>query len=306
MGNMGDWILSAAMTRREGEHLCRGGAPLNHFTGQDTPWNIHMRSAAKPEAYFRRKGKEEEHGSAGKPVNLAALHWRYPHAGVADLPSKLTATQLKGRFQDEEVAEDTQESRTYRRPISFREPDFVQQEKTTLSPAQAGTALHLFMQLCDPERAATRQGAREELSRLTALGCMTELQAKSCQGGKQAVEFFQSDLGQRARAQQMEREFKFSLLAEGGTYYGPEAQGEQVLLQGVIDLWFRELEGITVVDFKTDHIRKGEEAQRAETYRRQLEVYTAALEEITGLPVAHRYLWFFQTGTAVELTERHS
>jgi hypothetical protein len=30
-------------------------------------------------------------------------------------------------------------------------------------------------------------------------------------------------------------------------------------------------------------------------------VYTAALEQITGLTVAHRYLWFFHIDEAIEL-----
>ena len=294
MGNMGDWVLSAAMTRVEGECLRREGQPLNQYLGPDDPWEIRVVDGRRPERWFRRK-KEAEEGHQ-EPPGLENLNWRYPWAALSEIPSKLTATQLKGRFQDEEAAEDTAVAR---RPITFRRPDFTEEERP-LTPAEAGTALHLFMQLCDPERATTIQGAREELARLVEKGCLTPAQGKACDV-RRAADFFRSELGRQAREQGMEREFKFSMLSDAAQYYGKGAKGEQVLLQGVIDLWFCTLEGITVVDFKTDRISKGQEEQRAEEYRRQLEVYTTALERITGMPVAHRYLWFFQTGAAVEL-----
>ncbi len=294
MNSMGDWVLSAAMTRWEGACLCLDGEPLNHYNGNDTPWSIHLLDGCRPERYFRRKKPTEQGAEPGEDA-LEHLYWSYPHSALADIPSKLTATQLKGRFRDEETAEDAAPAP---RPVTFRRPEFTQTE--TLTPAERGTALHLFLQLCDPEKAATYQGAREELARLQASGCMTEAQARAC-SVKKVTEFFRSDLGRQARALGMEREFKFSILSDAAQYYGPDGAGEQVLLQGVVDLWFRTLEGITVVDFKTDHIAPGEEPVRAEQYRQQMEAYTAALEKITGVPVAHRYLWFFQTGGPFEL-----
>jgi ATP-dependent exoDNAse (exonuclease V) beta subunit len=51
------------------------------------------------------------------------------------------------------------------------------------------------------------------------------------------------------------------------------------LLEGVVDLAFREAEGWTVVDFKTD-ASPGDQAHYAE----QLRLYCAAIEEATGQP----------------------
>ena len=59
----------------------------------------------------------------------------------------------------------------------------------------------------------------------------------------------------------MHREFKFSILMPAADY-GPGLEGEEVLLQGVVDCWFDGLEGITVLDFKSDRIRPGGEAAR--------------------------------------------
>ncbi len=56
-----------------------------------------------------------------------------------------------------------------------------------------------------------------------------------------------------------------------------------------------------MVDFKTDRVRGGALAARAEEYRPQLEAYARALAEITGKPVARRVLWFFSERRAVEV-----
>lgn len=64
---------------------------------------------------------------------------------------------------------------------------------------------------------------------------------------------------------------------------------------------FETLEGITVVDFKTDRVDRRSVAARAEEYRPQLAAYSRALEEITGKPVIRRCLWFFALDQAVDV-----
>ena len=97
-----------------------------------------------------------------------------------------------------------------------------------------------------------------------------------------------------------QREFKFSLLVPAWEYY-PQAKEESILLQGVVDAWFEEEDGITVIDFKSDRVSPGGERAGAEVHREQLEAYSRALEAILERPVRRRILWFFATDTAVEL-----
>jgi ATP-dependent helicase/nuclease subunit A len=59
---------------------------------------------------------------------------------------------------------------------------------------------------------------------------------------------------------------------------------------------------LTVVDFKTDHVRTGEEiAQRADHYRTQLEAYSRALERVLEKKVVRRALYFLTPGTTIEV-----
>ena len=115
------------------------------------------------------------------------------------------------------------------------------------------------------------------------------------------LRFFASELGRRVLlAKTVKREFKFSVLMDAGDYF-PEAAGEKILLQGVTDCCLIGEDSVTVIDFKTDRIPPGGEAQRAEHYRGQLEGYAAALSRILEKPVREKILYFFATDTAVTL-----
>ena len=114
--------------------------------------------------------------------------------------------------------------------------------------------------------------------------------------------FFCSPLGREAvAAADLRREFKFSLLTSAALLDPELPEEEQVLLQGVIDCCFTGPQGLTVVDFKTDRVKPGEEKLHSERYRTQIEVYSDALSRITGTPVARRVLWYFATNTPVRL-----
>ena len=74
---------------------------------------------------------------------------------------------------------------------------------------------------------------------------------------------------------------------------------EEVLLQGIIDAFIVEEDGIILVDYKTDRV--GNAAELVERYRKQMELYSAALEAIIGIKVKRRVLYSFALGKEVEL-----
>ena len=69
----------------------------------------------------------------------------------------------------------------------------------------------------------------------------------------------------------------------------------------MIDAWFDDGTGVTVLDFKSDRIRPGGEKGAAERHRPQIEAYSQALERILKRTVKRKVLWFFATDTAEEL-----
>ena len=96
----------------------------------------------------------------------------------------------------------------------------------------------------------------------------------------------------------LRREFKFSILVPAADYYPQAGAEEQVLLQGVVDCCFETLEGITVVDFKTDRVDRSLCSGPGErSTGPQLAAYSRALEEITGKPVIRQVPVVFRPGS---------
>ncbi|MCD8007990.1 MAG: helicase-exonuclease AddAB subunit AddA, partial [Clostridiales bacterium] len=125
------------------------------------------------------------------------------------------------------------------------------QARRRLTAAQAASASHAGMEHIDLNRADTAQGVRQELERLTAGGWLSPEQTKAV-NPSHVVQFWASPLGREAAASpQLRREFKFSILAPAGRFYPTAGEGEEVLLQGVVDCCFTGPEGFTVVDFKS-------------------------------------------------------
>lgn len=300
--SMAGWILPAAMARPDGAPLrSAAGVPLEEYGGDPGPaWDMAVvdgRGLAGPER-VRRDAPAAPKPEGEPEVAPQALFFRYPHRAAADLPSKLTATELKGRQLDREAAEDAPQP--FRKHV-FHRPRFAALARG-LTAAERGTALHLAMQHIRFHRTGSPEAVAAELSRMEKTGLLTPGQAKAASPEKIAA-LFASPLGARLRAAgALHREFKFSILVPAEDYF-PEAAGETVLLQGVVDCWLEEPEGLAVVDFKTDRIAPGQEAERAQVYRNQLEAYGRALGELTGKPVIEKLLYFFETDTAVALEE---
>ena len=69
--------------------------------------------------------------------------------------------------------------------------------------------------------------------------------------------------------------------------------GQQLMIQGIIDVYFEEEDGLVLLDYKTDYIPDGGEEIFTERYGTQLALYEKALERITRRPVKECYLYSF-------------
>jgi ATP-dependent helicase/nuclease subunit A len=75
-----------------------------------------------------------------------------------------------------------------------------------------------------------------------------------------------------------------------------------LLIQGVIDCFFEEEGQWVLVDYKTDYVNSVQRLQElAQQYRVQMDLYTEALEQITGKPVKERILYFLSANQAINV-----
>ena len=160
-----------------------------------------------------------------------------------------------------------------------------------MTAAEKGTAIHMAMQLIDFARCGSLDEIRAEIERMKTMRLLSKAQAASIDPAR-LMAFFNSELGKRVLAvENIRREFKFSVLLPTELVYG-RGEGE-VLLQGVIDLFFEEPDGIVLVDFKSDRVTAATRTARAEEYAGQLNAYAEALSRITGKPIKEKRLFFF-------------
>lgn len=299
--NVGAWIFLHVLTRPEAEGLrSMANLPDIQFPHTGPAWEIHWIDGQSLNEVQVSEGSVADLPGEEQDTEelIRRLGWEYPHRIATDVPSKLTATQIKGRALDHEIMEDAAILPSRKnRPIT--RPNFIAQERG-LTPTQQGTALHLAMQYLSMKKDHTLQTVTEELDQLVENGFLTPLQRQYISPARLTA-FWTSEIGQEmTSAEKSGREFKFSVLVPAGDYY-PNIKREEILLQGVIDAWYETLDGIIVLDFKTDKVSPGKERAKAEEYRNQLEAYQRALSEILKQPVTKCILWFFATDTPVEL-----
>ena len=290
----GDWLLLTLLNTFQASELHGfAGVRPSELTEAPAGVTVHLHRIGGEETEEAASPAEEDaRESPDTTPDTASLGFVYGHRAATVTPSKVTATQLKGRAIDEEIAEGTLPRR---RECAPERPRFLQ-EKRGLTGAERGTAMHLVMQFLPLDTAAVA----EVIDGLRRRRLLTPEQAAALDVPA-LVRFLASPLAERIRnAPRLWREYRFALLTDAGIYDG-DAAGEEMLLQGVADCVFETESGLAVVDFKTDRVQTAEVQRRAEVYRAQLDAYAGALSRILERPVTERILYFFACGEEISL-----
>ena len=118
--------------------------------------------------------------------------------------------------------------------------------------------------------------------------------------------FLSSSLGEcfkkAYREKRLFREKHFMRALPYHSLFPERAEEDEVLLQGIIDAFIVEDDGIILVDYKTDRVKSEEELR--ERYQKQIMLYSDALEAILGKKVKRRVLYSFYLGKEVEILPR--
>ena len=286
----GEWVLQSALRRAEAGALFALGERPAQIHISEIPWLIRVNTA---EADLEEEPAEEEQQveSTVEPAKLErvarSLGFQYRYLSATQTPSKITATQLKGREKDEEAAENTIPDRDH--VHSWRRPSFVSAKH---SGKDYGNAIHKALQYIRYDACNDENSVRAEVERLVQCRFLTQEQAAAIDCEK-IVRLFATELGQKLRSNaEVLREFKFSILEDAGRY-SDGLEGEQILLQGVVDCALVEPDGITVIDFKTDYVTDETIGLITDRYRTQIDTYANALERIFDRKIKARYLYLF-------------
>ena len=240
--------------------------------------------------------------------------WEYAWKEEGTHKQKVSVSELKHRAM-EERSESAEQTLNTAQPLFPDEiatpyvPRFVQEAKENAG-ALYGTMVHRFLECLDfaglPDFAEEKQGlyfVKQQIDALCALGRMQEADAKRL-NWKQLLGFLQSDTAKRMRvaAEQgtLEREKPFVMSVPANLVWEESRPEEEVLIQGIIDVFWEEADGIVLLDYKTDHVDNAQEL--VHRYKKQLELYADALSRFFGeKPVKEILIYSFALAEKIRL-----
>ena len=240
--------------------------------------------------------------------------WEYAWKEEGAHKQKVSVSELKHRAM-EERSESAEQTLNTAQPLFPDEiatpyvPRFVQEVKENAG-ALYGTMVHRFLECLDfaglPDFADEKQGlyfVKQQIDALCALGRMQEADAKRL-NWKQLLGFLQSDTAKRMRAAAeqgaLEREKPFVMSVPANLVWEDSRPEEDVLIQGIIDVFWEEADGIVLLDYKTDHVDNAQELGRR--YKKQLELYADALSRFSDeKPVKEILIYSFALAETILL-----
>lgn len=244
--------------------------------------NWHIKRLSYDAISASLKPEPEETKTEAKEFDIEGiLDFEYPYAEATVLPSKVSVSELKATGQTAVIPA----------------PAFLSEK--ALSGANYGTAVHSVMENLTPKKDMDSEYVKAEISRLVSAGKMDKDSAELIRPDI-ILKFYRSEIGKRIlESPEVLREQAFEILAPTNIIYPDSftAVDEKIILQGVIDCWFTEGDGIILLDYKTDSFSDTTEIH--EKYDRQLELYTYAIEKITGKKVKEKYIYLFYNGTVL-------
>ena len=176
--------------------------------------------------------------------------------------------------------------------------------------ARRGTAFHRVLELVDYDQrdewvsdgSAGFEKLQQWLYALTETGKIEreDLELVNISG---LIHFLRSPLAERmTRAHSSKKLFREQPFVMG--IPADEAgeglpHNEMITVQGIIDAFFIENEGIVLLDYKTDRVR--EEGELIARYQTQLDLYAKALGRAFGLPVRQKLIYSTELGRQIEL-----
>jgi len=222
------------------------------------------------------------------------LNWEYPYKAASKLPSKISISELK-RLNYNEIS-GTDSAPYYESELIFAKPLFLsgrENKKTDI-----GTAIHTIMEHIDFKHEYNEYGIKELIHELTEKKLIRADVAEKIPVWKIA-RFLNSELCGRIRnSPRIMREVPFvTVIKPNALYPDIKNSDENILLHGIIDLYFEEKDGLVLLDYKSDRIPETGTELILQKYTPQLAVYKKAISETESLPVKEVYLYLFSNDT---------
>ena len=225
----------------------------------------------------------------------------YLHEKHENIHSKISVSELKEsalkKVVEEEIIERIFETHSKEAYI----PAFIRETEEKAGGTARGNAYHKVMELTAYRKIKGEEQLKQELETVIKNGKMTKEQVGLLSISK-LMTFFESPLAERMqKAEEQGKLYREQPFLRGmdvsEVYHKPYQEKETILIQGIIDAFFEEEDGIVLVDYKTDRVNSGQEL--VERYHTQIVQYAQALESLKKRKVKEKILYSFHLGEIV-------
>ena len=251
-------------------------------------------------------------------INIAKkLDWVYPNEFASQIPTNMSITEIKRRH----TAEIVENGDTEKIASSFREqnavypmPKFMKENADKISPAQLGSVYHAILEKLDFLTVSTEDEVQNAVDTFVKKGFLSVNEAEAVDL-KKIVAFLNSPLGQRIKkipAEDIHKESTFIMYMTpdevaklNGTlpeeFWGSNYKKveDRILINGIIDLYFKDGDNYVLVDYKTDNVKSMEEL--VERYEVQLKFYKKALEMNYNIEISELVIYSLKLNSQIIL-----
>lgn len=287
-----DWIIPAVFSGKDGRIRRDCPVEVRLFTAEDLQCEKEAEHTADVLARDTLEHWDctRRHAPEYAERLKSQMEYVYPWEAEGQMKLKFTVSELKKRtsLQKEAGEEMYQEPEVV--PLI---PRFLTEEET-LTGASRGSAYHKLLELLDFTENYDDGLLAQVIRENKAAGKLTGEMA-DCIRTEDILHFLNCESGRRmarAAAQgKLYREQPFVLGVPSEEIYPEDRSGETILVQGIIDVYFEEPDGLVVLDYKTDQVRAADELK--EKYHAQLDYYAQALEQLTEKHVKEKIIYSF-------------
>ena len=229
------------------------------------------------------------------------INWKYKNIKATQIPSKTSVTKLKELSHQKVKVDIDNKTKEERKQTEILVPQFLKPHKE-LTGAQKGTIMHLCMQKLDLRKEYDTETLSELINKLVYDKIITLQEAETINKDK-ILEFTQSDLAKRIKkAKDIHKEKPFYININASDIYDEKIE-ENVLVQGIIDLYFiDENNKLILLDYKTDKVK--EITELVSRYKEQLGLYKKALENALNREVDEVYIYSLYQGKFIDMPKQ--
>lgn len=256
--------------------------------------DIASRREQLPEIIAQNEKKDEAIRELSKRFSLT-----YSHMELEGLFTKTSVSELKKSAYVKETGESKEDAK----PLIKNHEDNAGTEY--------GTAHHRVMELLDLSSVAEKstdedaiKDIKAQVDNMVAEGYMPS-SYRELINVKKILAFIKTNSGSKMTLAEkngtLQREAQFFLGIPASLLRDEFPDDETLLVQGIIDVYWEDEDGLVILDYKTDRISDGQEL--IDRYETQMFYYKKALEEATGKKVKECILYSFCLEKEVVITD---